>query len=126
VIVLDASAAVRLLLEGSPQVAEAVRAEPVIAPCLLPIEVANALATSARTRRLDPDAGRRALGLLLELPIELVATETLARPALEAAFELGISAYDAAYLVLAVGREATLLTADRRLAGLAGRSQLVA
>jgi predicted nucleic acid-binding protein len=126
VIVLDASAAVRLLLDGSPQVADVIRAEPVIAPCLLPIEVANALATSTRTRRLDRDAGRRALGLLLELPIELVATETLARPALEVAFELGISAYDAAYLVLAVGREATLLTADRRLAGLADRSQLVA
>jgi predicted nucleic acid-binding protein len=39
--------------------------------------------------------------------------------------ELGTSVYDAVYLVLARRNDARLVTADRRLAALAGRAELV-
>jgi len=123
--VIDASAAVRLLLQGSKKVAEAIRKTQTSAPSLITIEVANALATAARTGRIEPDVAERALALMLELPVELVPIESLAAPALTAAVAIGISAYDAAYLVLAAQRDAVLVTADRRLSLLAERALLV-
>ena len=63
-------------------------------------------------------AGHRAQQLLLELPIE-IDPETAERcwgASFELAAEFGLTVYDAAYLELALRREATLATADRALA----------
>jgi predicted nucleic acid-binding protein len=49
----------------------------------------------------------------------------IARQAFALAITRGISACDAAYLALALGSDAILVTADRRLAGHAERSALL-
>lgn len=90
------------------------------------LESANALAKEVRFGGLDPAIATTALELLLRLPIELVSSPDLVRGALSLALELGVSAYDGAYVVLASTREALLITADRRLAGVYGRAQLLA
>lgn len=55
----------------------------------------------------------------------MVPSEAIAHTALDVSIELGTSVYDATYLVLARWKDAVLLTADRRLAPLAGRAELV-
>jgi predicted nucleic acid-binding protein len=63
---------------------------------------------------------------LLALPLRLRPLDELVAGAFEVSLRLNISTYDACYLVLAERTEAVLVTADRRLAALATRSELVA
>ena len=51
--------------------------------------------------------------------------ETLALDALSLAVDRGVSGYDAMYLALAEATDAALVTADRRLAAAATRSELL-
>ena len=53
---------------------------------------------------------------LLQLPIASEPTEALALGAVPRALAAGMSGYDALYLVLADATNATLVTADRRIA----------
>jgi predicted nucleic acid-binding protein len=50
----------------------------------------------------------------------------MAMASLARALETGLSAYDACYLVLADAADATLVTADRRLADAAAKAELIA
>ena len=75
---------------------------------------------------MTPSQAGRALAVLLGSDVVLEPLSSLAGDALELALRHGISAYDASYLALAEGTEAVLVTADRRLAALATRSELVA
>jgi predicted nucleic acid-binding protein len=95
------------------------------APELLLVETANALTLYVRAGRMTPSQAARALSDVLALRLRLEPLEALVAPALEAALRHGISAYDACYLALAEQTGALLVTADRRLAGVAGRSELV-
>jgi predicted nucleic acid-binding protein len=52
--------------------------------------------------------------------------DALAIAALPRALASGLSGYDALYLVLAEAADATLVTADRRLAAAASRAELIA
>lgn len=89
-------------------------------------ETANALSLYVRAGRLTPLQSARALAEVLRLDIRLEPLRSLVGAALEQALRLGISVYDAFYLALAEQAEAVLVTADRRLAALATRSELVA
>jgi predicted nucleic acid-binding protein len=62
---------------------------------------------------------------LVTAPLERVPADLLARQALALGILRGISAYDAAYLALAIGTDAVLVTADKRLAEEAERSALL-
>ena len=79
-------------------------------------------ALPAGRRRADCPGSRRcgadAVGDLADVPLLRV----LSRPLLLRMFELrfNVTAYDAVYVALAEAAEATLLTADRRLAGAPG------
>jgi predicted nucleic acid-binding protein len=86
------------------------------APDLVYAEVANALLGYVRAGRMAPEDAGIALRLILELPLRTVSLKTLAADALALAQEIGLSAYDAAYVVLSEATSATLVTADRRLA----------
>ena len=88
-----------------------------LVPSIWPAEVANGLLAAARRGRID-DAGTRSfLQSLKALPIT-VDGEALARVGewLSIAGRHNLSAYDAAYLELAMRHSATLATLDRALA----------
>lgn len=107
-------------------VATVLRAEvTAVAPDLVFLEVANTLTGYVRAGEIDPDEAVSRLDDVLDLPLEVHPARTLATQAHALAVARGISAYDAAYLALAIGYDATLVTANRRLAGEAERSALL-
>lgn len=88
-------------------------------------EIANSLTNYVRAGMLDPQESESRLQDVLSLPLEIHPARTLAAQAHAFAVARGISAYDGAYLALAIGYDAVLVTADRRLAAQAERSALV-
>ena len=124
-LVVDASAALTLL-RGEPGAAEAGRHlreqlladEPVLVPALFWLEVVNVL---AHRFRLRPDAIVEAV---YELEYAGLTTVEVGRPAtlavIDAIGRSGLTAYDAAYLVLSESTDARLLTTDAALAAAAG------
>lgn len=84
------------------------------APHLLDVEVAQVLRRYARAGELDDRRGKEALQDLADLPIERYPHDVL----LPRVWELreNLTAYDAVYVALAEVLDATLVTADRRLA----------
>jgi len=119
--VLDASAAVELLL-GTPKgahVAVLIDAETSLhAPELLGLEVASVLRRLVRTGEIEAAGGRAALADLSALGIEMYSHDLL----LGRIFELRdvLTAYDAAYVVLAEALGANVLTCDAKFAGATG------
>lgn len=94
-------------------------AERLHAPHLLDVEVVDALRRHVRLRELAAKDAAEALAALPELPIERYPHEGL----VEAMWALrrGMTAYDAAYVALAVLLAVPLVTCDRRLARAARR-----
>jgi predicted nucleic acid-binding protein len=97
----------------------------VTAPDLVYGEVANALLRYVRVRRLAAEDADDAMRLILEVPVRVISLRSLAVDALTLAREIGLSAYDATYVLLAEATGATLVTADRRLAAAVGRVALI-
>ena len=83
------------------------------APLLLAYELTNAFRTAERRFRLSPELTTEALANLMASGIELHEPAPLA--ALQFARELGISAYDAAYVALAAELGVECWSADERL-----------
>lgn len=117
-IVLDASVVVDLLL-NSP-IAEAIRSrvrdanESLHAPAVLDLEVAQTLRRFAARREISRERGRSVLGILQRLPVTRYSHELLLRRIWE--LRENLTAYDAAYIALAEGLNATFLTRDSHLA----------
>jgi predicted nucleic acid-binding protein len=116
VIVLDASAAVHLLLrtERGDWVAERVAAEDRRVPQLFEYEVLSALRWEALRKELSPERERAALRHLLRFRRRRHPPQ----PLLERIWELrrSITVYDASYIALAEALDAPVVTADARLA----------
>lgn len=90
--------------------------EPIVAPPLLPSEVANVIRQRLRQGQVQLAEARALLAQFLALPIALQAPETLYDRALVLADEYSLPAvYDSHYVALAELLGATLWTADRRL-----------
>ena len=123
-IVLDASAAVEVLLQtaaGAPMTERLLDpAESLHAPHLLDIEVAQILRRFVRQGELAPDRARQALDDLASLPLERYSHEIL----MSRVWTLreNLTAYYAAYVALAEVLEATLLTRDGRIARAPGHA----
>lgn len=116
--VLDASAAVELLLRTSGGARLAERLEtggPVHAPHLIDVEVAHVVRRLVMLRLLDPRSGAEALQDLADLDIERHPHTFL----LGSIWRLrhNLTAYDAAYVALAEVLGQTLVTGDARMAG---------
>lgn len=97
-----------------------------IVPELAFVEVGQAFLKYVRAGRMEADRARIALADLESLPLEQRPMRGLTLPALELSLRTGTSVYDAVYLALAQQFDAVLVTADRRLAELAGRAELIA
>ena len=114
--VVDAPA-LGALLFGEPDgaaVAERLRGAGLIAPALLPFEVANVCVKKMRRHPDQRDALMVAFGMLDRMEVAVVQVDH--GEALVLAERSGLTAYDASYLWLARRMSAELVTLDRQLA----------
>jgi predicted nucleic acid-binding protein len=123
VIVIDASAAVDLIVGGPAHdrvAAQLRRARTCAAPHLIDAEVGQVLRRFALAGRLDPVQATEALADFAALPLVRYAHA----PLMARAFDLRANAtfYDALYIVLAEALGAPLLTLDARLGQLRGHA----
>jgi predicted nucleic acid-binding protein len=123
-LVLDASVAVKWVLpEADTRKALTLRDEfcnqvhELIAPDILPIEVAHALTRSERRGLLQTsEASIRLADVLVTAPY-LYPCRTLLRRAVAISSQARIGVYDCLYLALAEQESCEVVTADQRLAG---------
>jgi predicted nucleic acid-binding protein len=124
VIVADASVVLEVLLRTPAAAMIEDRLldprESLHAPHLLDLEVAQVLRRYVYRRELTASRGQASLELFAKFPIRRYSHE----PLLTRIWSLraNVTAYDAAYLALAEGLGATLLTRDERLAAAAGHT----
>lgn len=94
------------------------------APPLWPIEALNGLLTAERRGRIDAAVRRRLAGFLRDLPVRI--DDEMASQAWGATAKLAelhhLTAYDAAYLELAVRLRLPLATSDKSLISAAERA----
>lgn len=88
-----------------------------VVPALWPLEVANVLLVAERRRRLTRSESTRFVHFLSELPVTVDDAPTLAHiePLAVLARQYALSAYDAAYLHLAMRERLHLATRDDAL-----------
>jgi predicted nucleic acid-binding protein len=117
-IVLDASATIEVLLQ-TPRAAEIKRRvlggpEPLHAPYVLDLEVAQVLRRFVASGELAESRARGALQDLRDMPVMRYPHDLL----LDRIWVLrkNLTAYDAAYVALAEALDAPLLTCDQRIA----------
>ncbi len=117
-IVLDASAAIRVVL-ASPGIEKAVealeRASLVLAPSLFASETASALRKLGQKGLLPPEALADRWEMAMALPDRLFPDQDLGVEALSESSRHGRPVYDLLYAVLARREGCRVLTFDRRL-----------
>lgn len=121
-LVLDASIALAWALgeepgEASARAADAVRGGRVHVPSIWPLEVANGLLMQVRRRRIGwPDCAA-ALRVVADLQVVVEALDSALAcgPIAALGQALGVTAYDAAYIELALRLEVPLATLDQQL-----------
>ncbi len=124
-VVIDASVVLRRLLDDSATADEVIRRDDLAAPGVLVPETLNGLAKAMRFAGLRVEDAAELLEQFLSLPIEVVPDRDLAADTLSVAAELGLSAYDALYVALALARDLPLVTADKPVAARYPRSELI-
>jgi predicted nucleic acid-binding protein len=120
-VVVDASVALKWVFDDEDAVGQAVALRndaidgrfELVAPSLWLYEVTNGLVSAERRGRMDVRLGRRSLGHLMALGIELVDPDPAAT--YQKAVAYGLSAYDASYVALAEATETSLWSGDRGL-----------
>ena len=127
--VLDASATLAWCFEDektapAASVLERLRDQEALVPPLWLLELANGLVVAERRGRITRAESTRFLGLVGELPVRIDQTTTLdlASSVMELARQYDLSAYDAAYLELALRLGQPLATIDERLRSAADRA----
>jgi predicted nucleic acid-binding protein len=126
VIVVDASAAIELLLNTAAGVRISARllssGETLHAPHLIDLEVAQVFRRYARSGELDAGRGAQALEDLADLAINRYPHDVF----LPRIWELrhSVTAYDAVYIALAEALDAPLVTRDAALASAAHRARV--
>lgn len=95
--------------------------ESALVPPLWPLEIANVLVVAERRRRLRRSDSARFLELVGALPIAVDTATPNPSHLLAVAREHSLSAYDAAYLALAMREGIPLATRDRALGKAARR-----
>lgn len=123
-IVIDASALVDALINPSsfPNVESALAdpSNPILAPHLIDLEVVQALRRLVSKGEVAPFVASRILAQLANLPIARIShTYFLDRVW---ALQANMTAYDAVYIAIAEAFHASLLTRDRKMAGVPGHT----
>lgn len=120
-LVVDASLVAAALVDSGPDGAWAERVlagEPLAAPHLMPVEVANILRRAAGAGQISHDAAALAHTDLLDLRVELFPYASFAGRVWE--LRTNVTTYDAWYVALAETLGARLATLDARLSRAAG------
>lgn len=115
---VDASVAVQWFAREPGSEASAALVEgnqPLVAPDIMPLEVANALWKKLRHGDVPAADLQPAVTRILASDITLVPTLTLLERAVRLAVEINHPVYDCVYLVLAEERGAPLASIDERL-----------
>ena len=115
---VDASVAVQWFAREPGSEASAALVEgnqPLVAPDIMPLEVANALWKKVRHGDVPAADLQPAVTRILASDITLVPTLTLLERAVRLAVDINHSVYDCVYLVLAEERGAPLSSIDERL-----------
>jgi predicted nucleic acid-binding protein len=94
-------------------------------PTHLYAEVANVLVTAVRGRVINHTEALRLFDIVRAIDADAKPVEQLAGLAITIGLERNLSAYDACYVLLAETLDATLVTADRRLAAATATSVLI-
>jgi predicted nucleic acid-binding protein len=128
-LVLDASVVLSWAFEDEAtaeldRVLDLVAAEGAIVPALWSYELGNGVLTAFRRGRMSARVRSRFLELLSQLPIDVVAGTPRPADLVQHGETHDLTAYDAAYLGLALDRSADLATIDGRLAEAARRAGL--
>lgn len=126
--VLDASVALAWhfedeALEYADRVLDRLQEDDAFVPAVWPLEVANGLLAAERRRRLSAADVAQAQAILSDLPVTVneLALEDALGPVLDLARAHSLSAYDAAYLDLAMREGLSLATQDNHLRAAAMR-----
>lgn len=113
---VDASA-VAAIIFGEPEAVEIAHyldGESLVAPALIDFELANV--ALKKIRRYPEQAAHISLAVAHAEGLRIERVPVPATAALSLARQTGLSAYDAAYLWVAMSRDAELVTLDHRLA----------
>lgn len=118
--VLDASVALAWCFEDeatsqTEAVLDRLAEDSAVAPSLWELEVVNVLLLAERRGRLTESQAARFVALLSQLPIHISSAHADMGAVLAAGRHHGLTAYDAAYLVLAEREGIALATMDGRL-----------
>lgn len=129
-IVVDASVALAWCFEdeateSTDAVLERVAAEGVLVPVLWYFEIANVLVMAERRSRITPADAARLHSLLRGLPVAAEAGTPSTAALAAVARDYGLTAYDAAYLELAMRHGIELATRDTALVKAAGQVGVV-
>ena len=121
-VVIDASVALAWCFpDESSDYADAVLVElegkTILVPAVWSLEVGNAMVIGERRKRISTEDIERFVQLVRSLPIQQDVTPTteLFDGVLSVAREHNLTAYDAAYLELAIRRKVPLATLDKKL-----------
>ncbi len=118
--VVDASVVVKwFMAEPDSDAALALGRHRLLAPELLDLECASVLWKAARRGELSPNEAAERLDAIGEAAIERLPDAVLLPGALRHALRLGHPVYDCLYIEAAAWTGLPLVTADRKLAGLA-------
>lgn len=116
-LIVDASVVLKWVLneEGTSEARTllATDAEPMAAPGLLWVEVANVLWVKVRRGQIDQANASAALAAIHATPIRSISTQDLAIEALGIALDLHQTAYDCLYLAAALAERCVLVSADQ-------------
>lgn len=86
-----------------------------ITPTLFSYEILSAINVAINRRRIEEEAGYRALNYITSLGIELRNFDNLIEPTFYMARRYGLSSYDCAYMALAEKEKCDFFTGDKKL-----------
>lgn len=121
IVVVDASVVVAALVDsgdGGKWAAEAIAGRTLVAPALMPVEVASVLRRSVLASEISDSVASQAHAELLDLRVELFPYGPFGHRVWE--LRANLRSYDAWYVALAESLDAPLATFDRRLARATG------